>query len=724
MQRKGSVQLARVKSYLFPHQNLGSADVAQPSEVSKTGPLPLDLKQKYQAFYKFYVAEGAVNEVNLSAAVREKLSEKAKVGDWRPGDFDEAVNEVVSLMFYNIYPRWLEIRKAEERGPDCWNILWRRKRNNHVGEESGKIVNQAATALYSQQPQALQSQFQDCIAAAVRCLEAVLLIPHQQHLNPVPYAGGPIQMFGPDAVQMQRVSPALPPRDEIKTRCKLAEILCHFTENYVEADVHLEKAAILMNKISDVDPLRYHVLALQVLVMRRLSKYTAAKHILKGILANVNLQGFPHWYYYFMSQKVDIALEEGDVASASAYMAAVAKHAESRQDVFMQLSFSLRRAAITMRCADLTTAAESLQAPHMFFSNPAAYEATQLLPLRFIFNLENTLLALCSGNAVDAKAIALRLQKDMENDAIKSQLSPFEAWQLNVVFFLISALVCRPVHPLKGYEFLKQGLKRIYGELPNTSALECGGFSEVTNIRRYISEAEIICYLSLVELKLAVGDSETASSALLMASKCLSNSPYLESRYKSNLFAEISMLRQATRETSKALQSYIRTGELAGFGSPLGQFALSAITILIRAGPVPGISGEALEKFLSGKEYVGYRPIITAAVQGVSSMRVSEIQNTKIHFKEVMQFSDKNTIHLKALSLLVLGTLFVNTSPDQAWKMLEVSRGIANQFGFKLLAAATAAVFIEVAWKKGMQEQAIAFEEEAKSQFRNYYLKT
>ncbi|KAJ3215515.1 hypothetical protein HDU67_000303 [Dinochytrium kinnereticum] len=83
--------------------------------------LPIDLRLKYQSFYNFYILEGSVNEVNISYAVRKKLHDKAESGEWESGDLEEAKDEVVMGMFFNVYPRWVEARHAEAKSQ------WRRK---------------------------------------------------------------------------------------------------------------------------------------------------------------------------------------------------------------------------------------------------------------------------------------------------------------------------------------------------------------------------------------------------------------------------------------------------------------------------------------------------------------------------------------------------------------------------------------------------------------------
>ncbi|KAJ3321156.1 hypothetical protein HDU76_000139 [Blyttiomyces sp. JEL0837] len=71
------------------------------------------MKHKYDTFYNLYIREGAANEVNLSAKVRLQLKEKAEKGTWFVGDFDKAKEEIVSIMFLNVYPRWISTRAKE-----------------------------------------------------------------------------------------------------------------------------------------------------------------------------------------------------------------------------------------------------------------------------------------------------------------------------------------------------------------------------------------------------------------------------------------------------------------------------------------------------------------------------------------------------------------------------------------------------------------------------------
>ncbi|KAJ3323190.1 hypothetical protein HDU76_013716 [Blyttiomyces sp. JEL0837] len=84
-------------------------------EPRPVGPIavPHDMKHKYDTFYHMYVREGSSNEVNLSAVVRFELKQKAEKGTWFVGDFDKAKDEIVSIMFFNVYPRWISTRATE-----------------------------------------------------------------------------------------------------------------------------------------------------------------------------------------------------------------------------------------------------------------------------------------------------------------------------------------------------------------------------------------------------------------------------------------------------------------------------------------------------------------------------------------------------------------------------------------------------------------------------------
>jgi hypothetical protein len=61
-------------------------------------PVPSELLYKYNAFYNLYIRSGAINEVNVSADVRESLRRRYMLGKWMIDDFNAAKEEVVMNM--------------------------------------------------------------------------------------------------------------------------------------------------------------------------------------------------------------------------------------------------------------------------------------------------------------------------------------------------------------------------------------------------------------------------------------------------------------------------------------------------------------------------------------------------------------------------------------------------------------------------------------------------
>ncbi|KAJ3103645.1 hypothetical protein HDU97_009984 [Phlyctochytrium planicorne] len=76
--------------------------------------VPSSVKRDYIAFYHMYIEEGGMNEVNLSANVRNKIRKVYISGKWKKDDLLPAKEEVMMILFLNSYPRWFEDRKKKQ----------------------------------------------------------------------------------------------------------------------------------------------------------------------------------------------------------------------------------------------------------------------------------------------------------------------------------------------------------------------------------------------------------------------------------------------------------------------------------------------------------------------------------------------------------------------------------------------------------------------------------
>ncbi|KAJ3195645.1 hypothetical protein HK101_011460 [Irineochytrium annulatum] len=110
-----------------PPPSLSHAHAQSQAAQQQNPVLPQELRWSYTRFYRTFMEEGAPHEVNLSWQVTDELKKKwVAAGGGRPGesgeccpwslmDFEKAKDEVVRLMYMNVYPRWIDdIRKGEK----------------------------------------------------------------------------------------------------------------------------------------------------------------------------------------------------------------------------------------------------------------------------------------------------------------------------------------------------------------------------------------------------------------------------------------------------------------------------------------------------------------------------------------------------------------------------------------------------------------------------------
>ncbi|KAJ3264907.1 hypothetical protein HDU77_007187 [Chytriomyces hyalinus] len=76
--------------------------------------VPTELVFKYIQFYNIYCRRGGQMEVNLSGDTKCKLEDIAAAGEWKIGDFDLARDEIMNVLFTNVYCRWAFQKKEEK----------------------------------------------------------------------------------------------------------------------------------------------------------------------------------------------------------------------------------------------------------------------------------------------------------------------------------------------------------------------------------------------------------------------------------------------------------------------------------------------------------------------------------------------------------------------------------------------------------------------------------
>ncbi|KAJ3098431.1 hypothetical protein HDU97_004015 [Phlyctochytrium planicorne] len=556
---------------------------------------------------------------------------------------------------------------------------------------------------------AVKEHVKDCIATSVRCLEAVLQIP---------------RMAPQDIVNNMIMTEILSPRDEVKTRCKLVEILLNFTGNVQEAEIHLQKA------ISDVDPLKYTVWSLQVMILKRAKNLGAAKYVIGQALADAALQGIPQWYYYFIGQRINIHIEEEDTVAAMTVIAAAVKEAGNRKDSVMMVSFLLRKATLCLHHSDIkettatlktiTTILPPLPSKKKDQNNPPIPADKSLQPLRFVYYLIDILCKISNGEVSDARGSLLKMQEIMDssksvlsstkvlpfdgmgfvniqasnsigNLSVMVQLQSLEIPRLFVIAFLVAAMVWKPVDPKTSYDYVKQGMKTFHSSIVKLAACH-GPLSDALQNRHDFVEIQLLFCLVLGELKVMKGEYVDAMNAFLLATQCMQYSPSLEKNYRKVIMMDMGMLYQATGYFGHAYKFLTAAEEEMMPNEILRGFAVMTVKIMLTAAPIVEIPVNIVENYLSShQDSQTTVRFLLEVFGGVQAASAGEVQRTKSHFLEVLKTSDKNNSQYKGLALLVLGSLFIQTSPEQAKKMLELARESGEKYNMWLVKACAVA---------------------------------
>jgi len=121
-----------------------------------------------------------------------------------------------------------------------------------------------------------QIKIQNLILTAIKCLLSILNSPICKQL--------------------------ITPKVEAKTRFKLGEILYIYTDNYYEAEQHIQKAYMLCKKLNCSD-LKYRIIDIHIKISEKNNSKTMNETNLYGLIKQASnealLERNVYWYYYF-----------------------------------------------------------------------------------------------------------------------------------------------------------------------------------------------------------------------------------------------------------------------------------------------------------------------------------------------------------------------------------------------------------------------------------------
>ncbi|CAG8434381.1 1975_t:CDS:2 [Ambispora gerdemannii] len=148
-------------------------------------------------------------------------------------------------------PSPLQYRQPQEPPPLLpYQILWYLA--EHHLSQAASLPNSSSLTDFSK----LSPQHQKHVLAAIKCLDAVLANNNNSG---------------------NQFMPAV----ELKTRFRLSQILFWFTENIVEAEMHLQKAILIAQKMDNVNELKFQIYNLQSRIFISTNNIKAAKNLLK-----------------------------------------------------------------------------------------------------------------------------------------------------------------------------------------------------------------------------------------------------------------------------------------------------------------------------------------------------------------------------------------------------------------------------------------------------------
>ncbi|KAI9103102.1 cohesin loading factor [Phlyctochytrium arcticum] len=330
----------------------------------------------------------------------------------------------------------------------------------------------------------------------------------------------------------------LPPKIEVETRFRLAELLFLHTENLDEADSHLQKATLLIRKTSDAQILEFEFkvkdLQCNLIQADRSGKGAkTVKNLLKQAAASALSQNLPRWYYHFVQRRAELCALEGDVPKCISIIQEGVAEARQQGHVEVQavLTWSVARYAIITRdAAQISTAVAPLELLFESQKNttePAVDSQTGATAvsgppiisnqsLQLFYNLISILYRLQSGNGKEAIKQLSALHSLVEQPTTQSmeeleagvvhislptpqgteslEVEILSRHKLHAFVFLVSGVTHKLHDNVKAKNHLLEGLKTVEREIARVS-------TEISDVRRMIADRDWLIELSFIMMR-------------------------------------------------------------------------------------------------------------------------------------------------------------------------------------------------------------------------------
>ncbi|CAG8716926.1 12978_t:CDS:2, partial [Ambispora leptoticha] len=291
----------------------------------------------------------------------------------------------------------------------------------------------------------LTPQHQKHVLAAIKCLDAVLTNNNNGN----------------------QFMPAV----ELKTRFRLSQILFWFTENIVEAEMHLQKAILIAQKMDNVNELKFQIYNLQSKIFTSTNNIKAAKNLLKKGTAEAMENNMPDWTYHYLIQRADLCQKDSDFNGCLSVLKQAESLADQRGDIEMKACLLITVAQYAFTSQNYTIAQHTLAELSTIYFPPPSSQPPQTYHIFPITNrhlhLHYSLLFIAyhmhTGNmkfALEKLSEVHQLLDERREEENLDELKGYITAEIYTLTFLISGICNRgDTANVRASIFLTEGLK-------------------------------------------------------------------------------------------------------------------------------------------------------------------------------------------------------------------------------------------------------------------------
>ncbi|KAI8998045.1 cohesin loading factor [Gaertneriomyces semiglobifer] len=538
------------------------------------------------------------------------------------------------------------------------------------------------------------------VLTAIRCLEAILL------------------------------SGVLSVRVEVRTRVLLAQILLWYCVNRSDAETHLQKATLLVQKTSDptLNGLRFLMKDLQYKLLCESSKSALmvkpAKVLLKQACTEARAFNEYAWYYHFMQRRAELSINTNDTQAGLVILKEAVEVTDQRGDVEMKAALLILLVLYSLADSANAMASEAVaQLIPLFQSDGEALPINSSPILTIYYHLIHIPFLLRKGDVNEALQSLLKVQalaecnQNISHDGLTKirirrengledvTLRLLGRSELFAFIFLISGVVHKSGDSYKSKRHLVEGLKLVNAELSASATPD--SVPQLSQRRHWLSELKVIILRHQTEVCLLRGELCESLQCLRRLSQWAASTLPLQQRYSGLVALDWGMFCLTLGRWEQADQWFMAVERHQDNNIAAGQ----SLTMISQAHrillylTVLNKRAAGLQLLSAQQDSIGLRTLDDADTSDASPFQAyphtavahiaichylssishltserSTIRGTKLHILQSIKHSEPlQASLLKYLSLSILGTFFHFTNLPQAKKIYQAAFALASR---------------------------------------------